>query len=141
MELSAAEPPEKRIKDWKHAWALADDVVNEEKVLEDTLKCPVCHEPEAQQTDGNGMRLCCFKCGFVFDNIPDDRPDFNGKQQEVTSHANTDPDRVETVNPLMPHASMNTDISFTGRLAFRQYAEFVLCCCEKITRLKTGIRW
>ena len=63
-----------------------------------------------------GMRLCCGKCGFIFENIPDDRPDFGGKQ-EITSHANTDPGRVETVNPLMPYASMNTDISFTGRLA------------------------
>jgi|JI10StandDraft_1071094.scaffolds.fasta_scaffold13828_4 hypothetical protein len=79
MQLSAAEPPEKRIKDWKYAWALAEpDHATNATANAASAECPVCHEPEAQQTDGNGMRLCCFKCGFVFDNIPDDRPDFNG---------------------------------------------------------------
>lgn len=81
VQLSGAEPPEKRAKgDWKQAWAIADgnNASGAEAAGANELTCPVCNEPESQQTDGNGMRLCCIKCGFVFDNIPDDRPDFGG---------------------------------------------------------------
>lgn len=84
MELSAAEPPEKRAKsDWKQAWAIAnvsagDFAANANANASNELTCPVCNETESQQPDGNGMRLCCVKCGFIFDNIPDDRPDFGG---------------------------------------------------------------
>ena len=77
-QLSGAEPPEKRAKsDWKQAWAIASGDATDGADANE-LTCPVCNERESQQTDGNGMRLCCVKCGFVYDNIPDDRPDFGG---------------------------------------------------------------
>lgn len=109
---------------WQMAWRIADDPtlnvgIDEEVFEAGTETCPICDTPEPPRDDGNGMRICCGKCGFVFDNIPDDRPDF-GSKQEMGSYT-AEPSRVESINPLMPHASMNTDITFTGRLGYWQY--------------------
>lgn len=105
-----------REDDWKMAWKL----VEEGKELPSpplSEKCPLCQLPEPPRIDGNGMRSCCSRCGFIYDTISDDRPEFGPKLDGILS----EPSRMEAVNQLMPHASMNTDIAYTGRLPYHQY--------------------
>jgi transcription initiation factor TFIIIB Brf1 subunit/transcription initiation factor TFIIB len=122
---------------WKRAWEVAHGIENNEmedsalefpreekktKLLSDQgfLKCPMCDLESKPKHDGTGMRTCCAQCGLIFDVIGDNRIHFTGQQEVSTGNAADQP-KNECINPLMPDASMSTDISFSGKLAYNQY--------------------
>ena len=121
-------------RNWFKAWEIAHAMENglpvPEVLEEPTLKrqrrdeesqqqCPMCGDASPPADDGSGMRLCCAKCGLITDVMGDDRPAFDSRQEAKSYTA--EPTRAETINPLMPHASMSTEITYTGRLAYAQY--------------------
>lgn len=116
---------------WKRAWEVAYGI--EQNEIEDSplefqreekktkvtgIFCPMCeHESEPKQ-DGTGMRTCCARCGLIFDVIGDNRIHFTGQQEGGTIEQQP---KNECINPLMPDASMSTEITFSGKLGYNQY--------------------
>lgn len=94
----------------------ADEIEQKKRKVE---LCPMCENDAPPIDDGHGQRLRCIKCGLISDVIGDDRPGYDSKQ-DAKSYT-SEPARTETINPLMPHASMSTEITYTGRLAYPQY--------------------
>lgn len=109
--------------DWTKAWALAyaaESEKNEEVEADADLYddvCPICHVIPV--SDSSGLRLVCPTCGLVVENFTDDKPEWNTAQDKHTGASDTG--RGDAINPLMPHASMNTDIVPTGRIRYDQY--------------------
>lgn len=79
--------------------------------------CVTCGAPQSKARTGGGRVVCV--CGTVMEHEIDDRPEWSTRQE--TRMYGTDPSRGEAINPLMPHASMNTEIEQIGRLPYHQY--------------------
>ncbi len=122
---------ENKEDEWKNAWDIAYQMENEEKQTTNPESlfdnddpeeqppeiCPVCDALAC--TDSSGLRMICPKCGIVVENFTDDKPEWNMTQDKNSGVA--DAGRGDVINPLMPYASMNTEIVPTGRMEYRQY--------------------
>lgn len=102
-------------RDWTQAWAHINGPLGNGESDTGNI-CPMCANTDIPSIDGNGVCLCCKRCGYVYETIPDDHPDAFTKESGTS-----EPAQIDVINPLMPHASMNTDISFNGRLVYTQY--------------------
>ena len=114
---------------WKRAWEVAYGI--EKNEIEDSpiefqreekktkvtgpIKCPMCELESEPKQDGTGMRTCCARCGLIFDVIGDDRIHFTGQQEGIPGKQQP---KNECINPLMPDASMSTEITFSGKLGY-----------------------
>jgi len=116
--------------DWRTAWAVAnrlerysDEEPNPMEIdgeeYGQSLACPVCETAGSVREDTSSFRVSCLNCGAIVDQIADDRPEFRTRQD--TRMFGKDPARGDAINPLMPHASMSTDIIPSTRLPYRQY--------------------
>lgn len=85
------------------------------------LECPMCETSSTVRQDASGLRSICLECGLVVQNYTDERPEWTTAGQDKSGADNEDPARGDAINPLMPHASMNTDIVPTSRMQFNQY--------------------
>jgi transcription initiation factor TFIIIB Brf1 subunit/transcription initiation factor TFIIB len=126
-----------RSRDWLKAWETAHAIENNlpqpesfnEDFADDGEKdlkrrkiqsCPMCEHEGPMIEDGQGHRLRCSNCGLIDEVIGDDRPKFDSIS-EAKSYTAEASSRGEAINPLMPHASMSTEIAYRGRLCFAQY--------------------
>lgn len=124
-------------EDWTNAWRVAHVLEEaggagegvqatppekvEDYVLYD-VECPFCETTQTVRPDASGLRSVCQRCGLVVENYTDDKPEWTTAGQDKSGAMNdVDPVRGEAINPLMPHASMTTDIVATSRLNYDQY--------------------
>jgi transcription initiation factor TFIIIB Brf1 subunit/transcription initiation factor TFIIB len=108
--------------DWRQAFKYAHATENGTAPDSDADKwCVSCGASEEwAREDGNNFAVSCGQCGTVMETFSDDRPEWSSRNE--TRMYGSDPTRGEAINPLMPHASMSTDIgSAGGRLPYRQY--------------------
>ncbi len=115
--------------DWKKAWELAfliengkiDEAFSSTVVYEaDDIPdvCPTCEDSRILKLESSGHRLVCSVCGLVVENFTDEKPEWNIGNADKGQNG-TDTTRGEAINPLMPHASMNTEIVATGKMQYR----------------------
>lgn len=113
---------------WARAWEIAYRIEQGEADPTETKEdcdfepddvCPMCETVTSVKSDASGLRLVCTQCGTVVENFTDEKPEWiTGSEKAQTG---TDTTRGEAINPLMPYASLNTEIVPTGRIAYRQY--------------------
>ena len=134
MKRQASLPIEQTpIDDWTQAWAIAYELETAKEETKETSKtipdndeeeffghfdlCPVCETPGS--LDSSELRLICNKCGIVIEDYTDAKPEWNTTPDKHTGVS--DASRGDVINPLMPYASMNTEIVPTCKLQWKEY--------------------
>lgn len=107
--------------DWREAWKLAEaadqkEAEQSQPKVED--HCPECKHPIENNADK--FKSFCPNCGVITDSYADERPEWNGRNTDYKPFAR-DMARGEAINPLMPHASLTTDIVPQRGMRYDQY--------------------
>jgi transcription initiation factor TFIIIB Brf1 subunit/transcription initiation factor TFIIB len=145
----------KEDEDWQKAWKIAhilessgtttleeiqatDESIGDDDDYEGSPDlCLVC-ETTTLSMDSAGLRLVCSKCGLIVENFTDEKPEWVVGTSDK-GQSSTDTTRGDTINPLMPNASMNTEIVPNGRLAYRQYKMIKLSRWSAMTAIERSL--